>query len=261
MPVARRFLRAHGLAAANYAGEVIPFGTGAVVAVLAVVHYGIVELLAALGIGTFAEFRSLLGQSAAALVLVFAAGWTDDCIGDRTVKGMAGHLRAWRQTRTPSTGIVKAGVVAVAALWVVWHGSRSWGEAAFDWLTIVLSANAVNLLDVRPGRAWKGFLAGAVPIVAAEPALAAGTWLVPATAAGIALMPGDLRGKHMLGDSGSNLLGFMLGCSFAAAAPIGLQATALAVLVAMHRTAERSSISAWIEKHKWVRWLDRYGRV
>jgi UDP-N-acetylmuramyl pentapeptide phosphotransferase/UDP-N-acetylglucosamine-1-phosphate transferase len=74
-------------------------------------------------------------------------------------------------------------------------------------------------------------------------------------------MPGDLKGKHMLGDCGSNLLGFVLGCTMAITAPVWLQATGLFMLAVMHRTAERSSITAWIERHKWVRWLDRFGRA
>ncbi|MDF2714178.1 MAG: hypothetical protein K0R28_1103 [Paenibacillus sp.] len=259
LPTTLRFLRQHGLTAANYAGDKIPVGSGAVLILLFALFYTIAELSAARGVWT--ETASVIRGHIAAFLLVFAAGWIDDSIGDRAVKGFGGHWRQWRDTRTPSTGGVKAAVIGIAALWVVIRGGGSWLEWIFDWITIVLAANAVNLLDVRPGRAWKSFFLGAVLLLAANPDWTHCIWLLPCAAGGIALMPGDLRGKHMLGDCGSNLLGFALGCSLAVAAPLWLQGTALAVLAAMHRTAEKSSITAWIERHRWVHWLDRFGRV
>ncbi|GAA3405419.1 hypothetical protein ACFFNY_29070 [Paenibacillus hodogayensis] len=262
LPGMLRFLNDHGLTAPNYAGEIIPVGTGAVIVLLDLALYTLFiageEWLPVLP--GFASTAWLANGDAAAYVLVFAVGWLDDTIGERKVKGLAGHWRQWRRTHSPSTGIVKALLVGTAALWVVARGSGSWAEAGFDWLTIALSANALNLLDVRPGRAWKSFGLGAAVLLATSP-LSGCVWMLPALAAGAALLPGDLRGRHMLGDCGSNLLGFTLGCALANAAPVWLQGSALLLLLAMHRTAEKSSITAWIERHKWVRWLDRFGRV
>ncbi|TMV51382.1 hypothetical protein FE783_06245 [Paenibacillus mesophilus] len=259
LPATLRFLRQHGLTAANYAGDNIPVGSGAVLALLFALLHTIAELTAASGL--WMDTAAVIRGNTAAFLLVFAAGWIDDSIGDRAVKGFGGHWRQWRETRTPSTGAIKAGVIGIAAFWIVTRYSSNWAEGLLDWVTIVLAANAVNLLDVRPGRAWKSFYLGAAILLAAKPEGASIIWLLPSAAGGIALMPGDLRGKHMLGDCGSNLLGFALGCSLAVAAPIWLQGPALAVLAAMHRTAEKSSITAWIERHRWVRWLDRFGRV
>lgn len=263
LPAALRFLRQHGMTAPNYAGDIIPVGSGAVVALLIGLFGTVAELLRLhpFGFAPFADPPSYIRGDMASLMLVFAIGWLDDCVGDKSAKGMRGHLRKWRETGTPSTGIVKAAAAAVAALWVVIPDSGGLAGKMFDGLTIVLATNAMNLLDVRPGRAWKCFFIGAGIVVLGDPTMTGSLWLIPAAAGGIALMRGDLRGVHMLGDSGSNLLGFVLGRSLAYAAPDWLQAAALAVLVAMHWTAERGSISAWIERHKWVRWLDRFGRV
>lgn len=259
LPATLRFLRQHGLTSANYAGDIIPVGSGAVLVLLFALLYTIAELTAASGL--WPEAAAVIRGDTAAFMLVFAAGWIDDSIGDRAVKGFGGHWRQWRETRTPSTGVIKAAVIGIAALWVVTRYSSYWAEGLLDWLTIVLAANAVNLLDVRPGRAWKSFYLGSAILLTAIPEWMSLIWLLPCAAGGIALMPGDLRGKHMLGDCGSNLLGFALGCSIAVAAPLWLQGLALAVLAVMHRTAEKSSITAWIERHRWVRWLDRFGRV
>lgn len=259
LPPALRFLRQHGMVASNYAGDVIPVASGVVLAVLFASFYTAAELLALSGYGVASD--PFVREPMAALLAVFAAGWLDDSVGDRKVKGFAGHWRSLRETRTPSTGVIKAAVIGLAALWIVMREGGHWAEALFDWLTIVLSANALNLLDVRPGRAWKGFLIGGAIALAASPDAFRCVWLLPGAAGGLALLPGDLRGAHMLGDCGANLLGFALGLTLALAVPIWLQALALVVLAAMHRTAEKSSITAWIERHKWVRWLDRLGRA
>lgn len=259
LPAALRFLRQHGLESPNYAGDVIPVGTGVVLFILFAAFYTGLALAASIGHSPAADL--LARGHMASFLLVFAVGWLDDSIGDRTVKGIGGHWRKWRDTRTLSTGVVKAAVIGIAAVWFVLRESGNFAEALVDWITIVLSANALNLLDVRPGRAWKGFYVGAAILIAASTDWTRSVWLLPCAAGGLALMPGDLKGKHMLGDCGSNLLGFALGCTLAIAAPVWLQATGLAVLAAMHRTAERGSITAWIERHKWVRWLDRCGRA
>lgn len=259
LPATIRFLLRHRLTATNYAGDVIPTGTGALLAVLAASLYGSAAALHAIGLVSADTLRSVETEMAA-YMLVFAVGWTDDLIGDRSVKGFGGHWRSFRETGTLSTGALKAAGVGLAALWIV-RGGTVWWEAAVDWTTIVLSANALNLLDVRPGRAWKTFYAGAALLAIADPAWSRSVWLLPGAAGGAALFSGDLKGKHMLGDSGANLLGFSLGCSIAGAAPWWLQTGALIVLAAMHRTAETGSITAWIERHKWLRWFDRLGRA
>ncbi|TNJ67354.1 hypothetical protein FE784_05200 [Paenibacillus hemerocallicola] len=259
LPAVVRFLRQHGLVSSNYAGDIIPVGTGVVLIILFAAFYTGLELTASIGRTPAAD--TIARGPMAAFLLVFAVGWLDDSVGDRTVKGLGGHWRKWRDTRTLSTGVVKAAVIVVAALWIVLRESGNFAESLVDWITIVLSANALNLLDVRPGRAWKGFYIGAAILIAASADWTRCVWLLPSIAGGLALMPGDLKGKHMLGDCGSNLLGFVLGCTMAIAAPVWLQATGLFMLAAMHRTAERSSITAWIERHKWVRWLDRFGRA
>ncbi|MBD2861413.1 hypothetical protein [Paenibacillus oceani] len=259
LPPAVRFLRSHGMTVPNYEGEIIPVGTGAVLIVLYMASYGMLQLKAAWGLS--GSTVSTTSAYFPAFLLVFAAGWTDDMVGKRSVKGMGGHFRSWRETRTFTTGAVKAAAIGLAALWMVADGSRTWWEACIGWAAIAMTANALNLLDVRPGRAWKGFYAGAMAVAAAEPGWSGNVWLLPAIAGGLALMPGDLRGKHMLGDCGANLLGFALGCAIADSFPLWLQTVYLLFLAAIHRTAEKDSITAWIDKHKWVRWLDRFGRA
>lgn len=254
------FLHRHGLTAANYAGTVIPVGTGVLLALLGGAFYGMAELAAG-WLGLEGEMLTAIRDQGTALLLVFAAGWTDDLIGERHVKGLRGHWRDCAEKRTPSTGLVKAAAIAAAALWVVSRQHVGLLEAAADWLTIVLASNGLNLLDVRPGRAWKGFALGTLLVVAAGPDWTHCGWLLPAAAGGAVLIIGDLRGAHMLGDCGSNWLGFTLGCLLAFAGPAWVQAIGTGVLLVMHRLAEGGSVTAWIKRHKWADWLDQLGRL
>ena len=64
-------------------------------------------------------------------------------------------------------------------------------------LLVGLSANALNLFDTKPGRALKAFLIAAP-----------GSGFAPVA---ILLLPYDLRERVMLGDSGSNALGAVVG--------------------------------------------------
>jgi UDP-N-acetylmuramyl pentapeptide phosphotransferase/UDP-N-acetylglucosamine-1-phosphate transferase len=143
--------------------------------------------------------------------------------------------------------------VAAAAAGALYFGDPVRIAAAA--IVIALSANALNLLDLRPGRACAAFivssliLAGIVP-AQAKPAL----WAIIPT--GFAY-PLDATARVMLGDTGSNLLGGLLGVSLVLAIPsvAGLLA-ALAVLAAFHAAAERWSLSEIIERNSILRKLD-----
>lgn len=120
------------------------------------------------------------------------------------------------------------------------------------------TANALNLLDRRPGRALKAFLLGWLGLAATVPAAA--LELLPVAGAALVLLPLDLGERAMLGDAGSNALGAALGWALAAhLAPVA-QGTSLAVLVALHLLAEYRSLTELIEAVPPLRWLDSLGR-
>lgn len=255
LPVLLRFMAAHGLTASNYCGIRIPIGTGLLVWLL--------HVLMALWLGGFSRLvpgAGMEGFSLFALLItvVFVVGWIDDTVGDRTVKGLRGHWRAWR-TGTCTSGALKAGGIAAAGLGSLLLLEGAWWQLLLRWSVLVLAANLFNLLDLRPGRAIKAFLGVSGAIMFGMPPI----WpvLLPAAISALVLLPGDVKGRHMLGDSGANLLGFAVGFGFCAAAPDWLLGFALFGLVFVHRYAEKSSISLLIEKSRLLHWLDRLGRA
>ena len=114
-------------------------------------------------------------------------------------------------------------------------------------LLVGLAANALNQLDTRPGRALKAYLVAAVPLRA------------PLGAA-VLLAPYDLREVVMLGDSGSNALGAMLGLSSVDRFTGKGRWIAIASLAALTALGERRSLGRLLESTPVLRELDALGR-
>jgi hypothetical protein len=166
--------------------------------------------------------------------VVAAIGLADD-LWSGPERGFRAHVRARR-----TTGVLKLAGIPLYAL----VRTRSVSGA----LLVGLSANALNQLDTRPGRALKAYLALAIPLRA------------PLGAA-VLIAPYDLREMAMLGDSGSNALGALLGWSsvnrFTGKRDRWLAIAALAGLTAL---GERVSLGQVIERTPVLRRVDEWGR-
>ena len=125
---------------------------------------------------------------------------------------------------------------------------------------LVLATNVFNLLDLRPGRAAKAFVA-----LGAGLAIGAGelrTLWTLGLLAGPALVAGgyDLRERAMLGDTGANVLGALAGLWLVLTLSGTGQLIALGVLLAITVYGELRSISELIERTPGLRELDSWGR-
>jgi UDP-N-acetylmuramyl pentapeptide phosphotransferase/UDP-N-acetylglucosamine-1-phosphate transferase len=203
-----------------------------------------------------------------------AVGLYDDVVGARpdqkSAKGFRGHLSALREGRVTS-GLVKIGGVGAAALAAAallppvpraarlsWRGGRAGG--AVDVLlgagVIAGTANLVNLLDLRPGRALK---AGGALGVGLAGTRSAGLVAGPVGAAA-ALLPADLGEDVMLGDAGANALGAVLGVALAAGTGRVGRVALLAALAGLTAASEKVSFTKVIESTPGLRELDALGR-
>ena len=117
--------------------------------------------------------------------------------------------------------------------------------AALTSLALVAGcANLVNLLDLRPGRALK-----AVLLAAPAAGRSGGPAVLSTAVAGAAgtLLPHDLAEESMLGDTGANAAGAVLGTALAAGTGRRGRLAALAGVVALTLASERWSFTAVIE--------------
>lgn len=187
-----------------------------------------------------------------------AFGALDDLAGDATAKGLRGHLAAVRRGRV-TTGLVKIVGLAGTGLVAARLASRgSLTHTLAGGAVIAGTANVVNLLDLRPGRALKAGLLAAVPLT-----LAGGPGaLTAAGTAGAALgvLRPDLAGTAMLGDTGANALGAVLGTALVTGSSTRTRLLALAVLVSLTLASERVSFTTVIESTPGLRALDAWGR-
>ena len=186
-------------------------------------------------------------------------GVLDDRFGSRDVGGFRGHFSQLRRGRL-TTGAAKAlllpAVAAMAALSIGQEGST----VLLTVILVSLGANTINLLDVRPGRAVTAWFAVAGVAMAMSSRESHLPLLVLAESAAIYL-PLDLARIAMLGDSGANAMGGLLGLFCAVSAPIPFRITAIGLLLGIQWYSESHSLSVAIQHCWWLRWLDAGARL
>ena len=230
-----------------------------------------VTLLGGPALAASATLTAALGAPAgtrAATVVVGAVsglvGGYDDLAGARPEqardKGLAGHLAALKAGRVSAGAVKVAGIGAAAAVAaVLTRRGRGTGALVDGVLTTGLvagTANLINLLDLRPGRAGKaGVLLAAATVGGPAGGLVAGP-----LGATLAVLPEDLGERIMLGDCGANALGALLGLRLASIPGRAPRAGLLAGIVALTLASEKVSFTKVIEATPGLRELDRLGR-
>lgn len=240
--------------------------------------------------------RAALGGAVAALG-GGVAGYIDDVDqgahdGGKVAKGLKGHLGALAHGQV-TTGVIKiAGIGASALAASALVGSKATsvsGKAADLALNTVLiagTANLANLLDLRPGRALKATVLVATPLsyfsCAAAKTSASGasgaasaTPAAPASASGasaqrllasglnaaaITALVEDLQETTMLGDTGANAAGALLGTSLAANDSWKLRLGTTLGVVGLILASEKVSFSKVIAANPALNWLDQLWR-
>lgn len=193
------------------------------------------------------------------IILIFAIlGWIDDHAGSGESRGFAGHFRALLRGRV-TTGALKAFVGGAACLGAaaVLPGHGGPPEVLLDGVVIALSANMVNLLDVRPGRAGWVFLIASAALLLAAPRTGFAAMALPVVTAEAVLIRRDSAGEWMMGDAGSNVLGGILGIGVVLKTGTAATAVVFLLLAALHAVSERWPLSGLIAKSRVLSALDR----
>ena len=256
-----RHLVAHGpVRRRNYRGLELPAtaGIGVLVGLLAgIALSAVLHML-------FPGSRMLTEAAGAGLLFATAGGgfaflglW-DDLAGSDGERGWRAHIEALMQGRATAGAIKLVGGAALSLIIgaVLEHG---FWWAFGDALIIAFSANAVNLLDKRPGRAGKTFILAALGLMIVGGPMAPG--LEAAIGAVLIALPYDLRERAMLGDAGANALGALLGVATVLDSTHTFRLVALGLLVLVTAAGARPGLSRVIESMGPLRRFDRAGRV
>jgi hypothetical protein len=176
----------------------------------------------------------IVGVRHPSVAAVTVVGLADDAWSGPE-RGFRAHLSSGR-----TTGVLKLVGIPLAGL----VATRSLSGA----LLVGLSANTLNQLDTRPGRALKAYLIAAAALQAP-------------TGVAVLLLPYDLREMGMLGDAGSNSLGALLGLNSVERLTGRGRWLAIAALAGLTALGERRSLGELIERTPGFRELDAWGRL
>ena len=242
--------------------------------------------MAGASVASAAVASALSDQPRAALGGVVAslgggvAGYIDDVDqgahdGGKVAKGLKGHLGALAHGQV-TTGVIKIagiGASALAASALVGSKATSVGgkvaDLALNTALIAGTANLANLLDLRPGRALKATVLVATPLsyfscaaakAPASPASAQRLLASGLNAAAITALVEDLQETTMLGDTGANAAGALLGTSLAANDSWKLRLGTTLGVVGLILASEKVSFSKVIAANPALNWLDQLWR-
>ena len=242
-----------GLQRRNFLGRPVALGYGLTIWLLCMMLFGILVWLNP--------------QAPAYMLLLITTGWfgllgaIDDFFGKREgqPKGLKGHFSALFKGKI-TTGLIKAVGGLAAAICIGGLTAKQIWMWPVHALLIALSAHTMNLFELRPGRANSISLLTLLVCAglawhAGQPFLSLGNVLVWSMV--MSWHREDSQAQAMMGDSGSNLLGAVMGITLAISLPTWAAVAWTTVLIMLHIAAERISFSQFIEKTPWLARIDR----
>jgi hypothetical protein len=211
------------------------------------------------------------GAAAAGAVAVAGAaglgfGLLDDLAEDTSQrrKGLRGHLGALLHGELTTGGVkvLGIGIGSLLAATLLPHTGGTLLLRVLDWLGqgafIAVSANLMNLLDLRPGRSLKAAVVQVpVLLLLGGPAAGAGG-AVAGTSVGVG--KADLEGRDMLGDAGANALGAVLAVGLTVGVPAPVRWVLLGLGLGLTVLSERVSFTRIIERTPVLKQIDAWGR-
>ena len=245
-----------GFCKRNYTGREIPTGAGVIFYLGATAASPL--FLFALS-GRLTQLSSLFLFT---LTFYTLLGLMDDCWGDGKYRGFKGHIKSLIEGR-PTTGAVKALGGGLAAVYISLLNNAGPGRLAIiplDALALALSVNTYNLLDLRPGRAGKVYLATAAVIIFLFSTSPPVVFLALTAGCLAAYLPADLKGRAMMGDAGANALGAVMGLSVIWLFSVEAKLAYLLTLAAVNIISEKYSLTGIIASNRMLNFLDMLGR-
>lgn len=237
----------------NYRGEYIPYTMGIIyiynILVITLLIYKYIDKQETIQI-----ILILLGILTMGLI-----GMIDDLLGDKDikVKGLKGHIKMLLKLKL-TTGGMKAVFGGIIGIIISLNLSKNILDFLINFIIINLFTNFINLLDLRPGRALKGFLILSIFFIIVVNDIY-DIILLSFIGLSIAYLPYDIGGKTMLGDIGSNVLGITLGIT-STSFSTNYRIIIAILLISIHIYCEKKSITKLILNNRFLSYIDNLGR-
>ena len=188
------------------------------------------------------------------LIISNGIGIVDDISGNKKIKGFRGHLKSLSKGKL-TTGLLKALIIFFAALLV--NFNYPFLEMVLNTALIIFMSNFINLVDLRPGRAFK------IYFILFIPAIFYLQWqviFIIQTIIFLLMASGELNEKIMLGDGGANSLGASLGFFYSINFGNYFKLLLLFIIMIFNFLAEFYSFTEIIKKNKILNYIDQLGR-
>ena len=237
----------------NYRGFEVIFGMG-------IVFVPIIITSLALTLMLYNRLSLIYTHYLFAVSAIGFAGLLDDLIGNKQVKGLKNHIKSFIKGDL-TTGFIKAFIGIISSIIISFGISKNIFDFLLNIFNIALFTNALNLMDLRPGRCIKVFLfLGFIILVTSLSEILTLLPLVIILTASITYMNYDLKEVCILGDTGSNILGITLGYFSSLVFDSTGKIILFFVLFIINALAEKFSITKLISNNRVLDYLDNLGR-
>ncbi len=234
----------------NFRGEKIPNGMG--------VGFVFSQFIT-LSILNYFEYNRNLNLYLLGMVFISFLGLLDDTIGTDEYKGFKGHIGAFLKGKL-TTGNLKAILGFFTSLYISSFFSKDYLNLVLNSLLLALSINTMNLFDLRPGRAIKVFCIASFILLTIN-IKSDNMSIILALLGFLSIyIVDDLKALSMMGDSGSNLLGYSLGFYVVVNFSLMFRVSFLFFVIFLNYLSERKSFSEIISNNKILNYIDMLGR-
>lgn len=234
----------------NYKGQDIPIGMGMLFSIATIISLSALYL--------FFPFDEISFIFIFGLTSMSFLGIIDDLLGNRDTTGLKGHIGKLLRLKL-TTGGLKALMGGVVSILVSMPFHNNIFLLFLNALIIALFTNLINLFDLRPGRAIKFYLLYTIVLFIFFNQQN-NYLLMISTIIVLIYFPMDIKALAMMGDVGSNFLGFVLGFFTTIYFTNSFKVIILTLLILIHIFAEKSSITKLIENNRILRFIDKLGR-
>lgn len=247
--ILNKIFRITGLVKKNYKGLNIPYSGGSIIFIgisLAFFSYY------ASGKISFLKFLFFLVSSFS----LYSVGLIDDIFGDPMIKGLKENIMALLKKKF-STGMIKAPLIFGISCMVYYiFNEEFW---ILKSIITALLTNLFNLFDLRPGRALKFYYVFALLIYMGSIRWCSELFITLFIVITVYYYF-DAYGFSMLGDGGSNLIGFLIGYMLCEILPSRLVPLLLVliILLLIQFTLDRYSLTGLIKGRLILDYLDKF---
>jgi UDP-N-acetylmuramyl pentapeptide phosphotransferase/UDP-N-acetylglucosamine-1-phosphate transferase len=233
--------RNSGLLRKNYKEEAIPYSAG-IVYILVILSYPFFA---------YEEFRIMISFFG-----IIFIGIMDDFFGTSAYKGFKGHFKALKWG-VLTTGFYKLLMISIISIFYSSNFHLSIIDLIFNSVFLSSMANTFNLLDLKPGRAFKVYFTFLAILLFYNNNFNNLFFII--LGCSMVLFYFDLNRLLMLGDSGSNFIGFYLGVYLLETVRIYILPMIL-LLISLNFLSEYCSFSKIIAGNRILKYLDSLGR-